>query len=224
MERRNKPSKTFQEFAVAIKKLFDKAYRSAQEEQLHPYFIEGIKNVELQKELLRKKYDCAHRDESENVCLEAKSPRGQSEALKNEIHELKSELCKLSLKGNVQCFNCQRYRHKANQCFYQNRPRFTLKDNRRKFQGYITARMQYNNRPVNALVNTGSSASMIRYDIIKSGGMRLCIDYRMLNSVITADVHPIPRIDETLDHLQGAKWFSTLDLASGLCADPDSGG
>ena len=30
------------------------------------------------------------------------------------------------------------------------------------------------------------------------------------------DVHPIPCIDETLDTLGGARWFTTLDLASGV--------
>ena len=31
------------------------------------------------------------------------------------------------------------------------------------------------------------------------------------------DAHPLPRIDDTLDTLGGAQWFSTLDLANGYC-------
>ena len=33
--------------------------------------------------------------------------------------------------------------------------------------------------------------------------------------VTKEDAHPIPRLDETFDHLSGTAWFSTLDLASG---------
>ncbi|CEP07165.1 hypothetical protein, partial, partial [Parasitella parasitica] len=45
--------------------------------------------------------------------------------------------------------------------------------------------------------------------------MRMCIDYRALNKVTVRNSTPLPRIDECLDRLQGASWFTCLDLRSG---------
>ena len=49
----------------------------------------------------------------------------------------------------------------------------------------------------------------------KDGSLRLCVDYRQLNSRTRKDAFPLPRIEESLDALTGARWFSTMDLASG---------
>lgn len=49
----------------------------------------------------------------------------------------------------------------------------------------------------------------------KDNTLRFCVDYRKLNNVTKRDVYPLPRIDDTLDRLRDAKFFSSLDLKSG---------
>ena len=49
----------------------------------------------------------------------------------------------------------------------------------------------------------------------KNGKLRFCVDYRQVNKVTKKDNYPLPRIDEILDSLGKAQWFTSLDLASG---------
>ena len=48
-----------------------------------------------------------------------------------------------------------------------------------------------------------------------AGGYRVVCDWRALNNLTVKNRYPLPRIDETLDRLGGAKIFSSLDLNSG---------
>ena len=67
-----------------------------------------------------------------------------------------------------------------------------------------------------------SSVAMVRK---RDGTHRFCVDYWELNSVTKADTFPLPRIDDLLDHLGRACYFSTLNLASGywqIRMHPDS--
>jgi hypothetical protein len=50
----------------------------------------------------------------------------------------------------------------------------------------------------------------------KTGDWRLCVDYRRLNAMTIKNKFPLPVIDEILDELAGAKWFTTLDMSSGF--------
>jgi len=45
---------------------------------------------------------------------------------------------------------------------------------------------------------------------------RLCIDFRMVNKKLIADKYPLPRIEDILDNLGRAKFFSIIDLYSGF--------
>ena len=55
--------------------------------------------------------------------------------------------------------------------------------------------------------------------------IRFCIDFRRVNALGDPDGYPLPRIDDCLDSLKGAKWMSTVDCVSGywqvMCEESD---
>ena len=48
----------------------------------------------------------------------------------------------------------------------------------------------------------------------KSGELRLCCDFRLLNKKTLADSYPLPRVQELLDALKGSKYYSVMDSIS----------
>ena len=69
-------------------------------------------------------------------------------------------------------------------------------------------------------LSTSPYGAPILFVAKKDGTLRMVIDYRALNKIIVKNRYPLPRIDDLLDQLQGAKHFSSLDLTSGYHQAP----
>ena len=54
----------------------------------------------------------------------------------------------------------------------------------------------------------------------KSGNVRICVNLKPLNKSVLREVHPLPKVDDTLAQLAGAKIFSKLDANSGFWQIP----
>lgn len=50
--------------------------------------------------------------------------------------------------------------------------------------------------------------------------LRMCVDFRRLNAVAKRDFHALPAVQEVLQQMRGCKYFTALDLSSGLWALP----
>ena len=52
------------------------------------------------------------------------------------------------------------------------------------------------------------------------GSLRFCIDFRRLNKITIKDSFPLPRIDDTLENLGAARFFTSLDMGSAFWQIP----
>ena len=71
-------------------------------------------------------------------------------------------------------------------------------------------------------VSTSNWAAPIVLEKRKDGSLRLCVDYRRLNSVSQFDAYPMPRVDDLIDQIGQlqAKFIFTLDLTRGYWQVP----
>jgi len=65
--------------------------------------------------------------------------------------------------------------------------------------------------------STSPAGSPILFIPKPSGrGLRLCVDYRGLNAITIPNRYLLPLMQELQDRVQGAKWFTKLDLKNGF--------
>jgi hypothetical protein len=63
-------------------------------------------------------------------------------------------------------------------------------------------------------VSNSPAAAPILFVKKPGGGLRFCVDYRALNAITRKDRYPLPLIQETLNNLSKAKWFTKLDVSA----------
>ena len=60
--------------------------------------------------------------------------------------------------------------------------------------------------------SSASYSSPVLFVKKPGGGIQFCVDYRRLNTITKKDRYLIPLIEETLAQLEGAKYFTKIDI------------
>jgi len=63
-------------------------------------------------------------------------------------------------------------------------------------------------------LSSSAAASPVLFVKKPGGGLRLYIDFRAINNISVKDRYPLPLIKETLNNLQGIKYFLKIDIIS----------
>ena len=61
-------------------------------------------------------------------------------------------------------------------------------------------------------VSRSPAAAPILFVKKPGGGLRFCVDYRSLNAITKKDRYPLPLINDTLERISKATWFTKLDV------------
>jgi hypothetical protein len=61
-------------------------------------------------------------------------------------------------------------------------------------------------------VSNSPAAAPVLFAKKPGGGLRFCVDYRALNQLTRKDRYPLPLINETLERIGKATWFTKLDI------------
>ena len=61
-------------------------------------------------------------------------------------------------------------------------------------------------------VSKSAASAPVLFAKMPSGKLRFCVDYRALNKITKKDRYPLPLIQETLQRISKARWFTKLDV------------
>jgi hypothetical protein len=62
------------------------------------------------------------------------------------------------------------------------------------------------------IIEKSSSEWVAPIVLVKDGSLRMCVDYRRLNTMTRSDSYLMPRIDDLIDRLGKVKYITALDL------------
>jgi hypothetical protein len=81
----------------------------------------------------------------------------------------------------------------------------------------MTMKEQVDGLKKSGMIESSSSPWASRLVMVteKDGSIRVCVDFREVKELCQRDAYPAPQIEQTLDQLRSAKWFTSLDAEKG---------